>query len=646
MTIAFIIEGMSEFFESHSEIGLTRTIAESIHAKTVDIIQFFNQAHIVAMLRKLPENNWPAFVAVCIDFLIASPGFIANGDPISAIIRRVIVPGFESLILAGELISPPQWLTDLNDNYNRVPSPVLYERLKHSISDYCDSSQKILKQLLELSHTLSAQQLLTFIRENPEVTHIYALISAPHVSIAEALDVEIVKQEKNTRKLKLTMDTRAIIIELHGGTYGKMDHYHSFLNDKIITQTPQQNTLSSSLHDAYSSFSQKQILANYLYLFFVKLIEIPKIGYEASISEEPGCEKAMLNAYLYAFQHKEELMTHEFLKKTNALVVAHLKKESTGQYRSCIGKYPIKMQKLGKAQGDNDSYSGTVEGLYDFINYWMRQATIIHSMDFTYTVDPEQEGSAIFVIRDELIFFKLNPPTMEEFTIQKHERFIRETSQDKNYIVEIGLFVFDMHANNPEEKKAIIEQKMNTLWDEYNDEIQKSHTDEKKTICITQYVRRIAQLKPFYDGNIRTCYILLNRLLHDHGLPLTLLLNAHRLSGCTLMEVVDMVKAGQAIYHQLLQHALPKVPFVCHTNDPLITIQTISCEPRPFPQEKLFDSFYDTVIAKSKIRVQQPLSFFYHPHRMIDGCLVQGCDAPPSSIVDLEGRTVAPSPLR
>ena len=45
MTIAFIIEGMNEFFESHPEIGLTRTIAESINAKTVDIIRTCFECH-------------------------------------------------------------------------------------------------------------------------------------------------------------------------------------------------------------------------------------------------------------------------------------------------------------------------------------------------------------------------------------------------------------------------------------------------------------------------------------------------------------------------------------------------------------------------------------------------------------------------
>ena len=655
MTIAFIIEGINEFFDSHPEIGLTRTIAESLHAKTVDIIQSFNQAHIAAMLRKLPRNDWPAFVAVCIDFLsksyVDNSGFIVNGYPVGIITRRIIVPGFESLVLAGELVTPPQWLTDLNDGYDRAAysvflNRVIQERFENSMPNYHAFSQDILEQSLELSNTLSAQQLLTFLHENQEVTHIYALIGASHLPIAEALNVEIIKKENNIRKLKLTLDAREVIIELHGGTHGKMDNYHSLCqsltNEGIISHIPQQSTTPSSLHDVYP-LTKKQILANYLYLFFVELIAIPKIDSEASISRESGCEKAMLNAYLHAFQHKKEIITHDFLKKTNKLVLAHLKNESAGRYRSGVGKYPIKMQKLDNIQDDNDFYSGTVEGLYDFINYWIHKGKIIHSMDFTCIAEPDQ-GSAICALRDKPIFFKLNPLTMEHFTVQKYNHFIREASQDKGYIIEVGLFTMDMCVNNPEEKEAIIEQKMHILWSEYNDGMQEAHTDEQKTVCITQYIQRIAQLRPFYDGNIRTCYVLLNKLLHDHGLSLTLLLNARRFSGCTLMEVVEMVKTGQIIYQQLLQHASVRMPFVFHTNDSLITIQTISCESKPFPQEILFDSFYDKVIfnqiAETGISLQQPASFFYHPHRMIDERLVLGCDAPPGSVIDLDGRTV------
>jgi hypothetical protein len=40
---------------------------------------------------------------------------------------------------------------------------------------------------------------------------------------------------------------------------------------------------------------------------------------------------------------------------------------------------------------------------------------------------------------------------------------------------------------------------------------------------------------------------------------------------------------------------------------------------------------------------QQPTSFFYYPHRMINECLVLGCDAPAGSIIMPNGRTVVPS---
>ena len=49
--------------------------------------------------------------------------------------------------------------------------------------------------------------------------------------------------------------------------------------------------------------------------------------------------------------------------------------------------------------------------------------------------------------------------------------------------------------------------------------------------------------------------------------------------------------------------------------------------------------------SEGSISLQQPMSFFHYPHRMINGRLVLGCDAPAGSIVAQNGMTVVPSKL-
>ena len=69
---------------------------------------------------------------------------------------------------------------------------------------------------------------------------------------------------------------------------------------------------------------------------------------------------------------------------------------------------------------------------------------------------------------------------------------------------------------------------------------------------IVSHVQRISQLHPFKDGNTRVCYILLNRLLKEENLNLSLLFNPNRFDCFSIKENVAFVKQGQDYCSRLL----------------------------------------------------------------------------------------------
>ena len=84
--------------------------------------------------------------------------------------------------------------------------------------------------------------------------------------------------------------------------------------------------------------------------------------------------------------------------------------------------------------------------------------------------------------------------------------------------------------------------------------IEIASNEEEKITGFADLVQQIDQLHPFSDANIRTCYILLNKLLFDHKMPLCILVNPNRLDCCDLEEVVRSIREGQKIFQQWLNN--------------------------------------------------------------------------------------------
>ena len=139
----------------------------------------------------------------------------------------------------------------------------------------------------------------------------------------------------------------------------------------------------------------------------------------------------------------------------------------------------------------------------------------------------------------------------------------------------------------PDIKTATIE-KLQEIFDSYNTKISKAMPKEKLKI-IVDHVQKISQLHPFDDGNVRTCYVLLNRLLHQHGMPLTLMIDPNRFDGFDLDRLTYTIKEGQNAFLAWMQHKVPSYIDPDSNLEQLSSLEQLSrCRilPHEIPEEK------------------------------------------------------------
>jgi hypothetical protein len=86
----------------------------------------------------------------------------------------------------------------------------------------------------------------------------------------------------------------------------------------------------------------------------------------------------------------------------------------------------------------------------------------------------------------------------------------------------------------------------------YEDAIKKATDDDTKLNAIVEFVRNSEQIHPFHDGNCRTMYLLLQKLLIENNFSPTLLEDPNVLDMYDVSALVKLVKKGFAKVEQLL----------------------------------------------------------------------------------------------
>lgn len=358
-------------------------------------------------------------------------------------------------------------------------------------------------------------------------------------------------------------------------------------------------------------------MRNFLYLLIMDPVAVATKTYAEYERHEPGFGRPFIEAYLAAFQAaKTGRMSHLLIKSIHAAATRHLPGAQSGRYKTESGRFIIYGQRSDR--GRNTRYSATRQGIIDFIQYWMIQnPKPVHSLSF------ENEKTASGVVlhhnhkHDALIWTVsvAGKRSDEFFNLEKKLPQIDDLCRKFDFTCHINTMITNVEA---QKIQAIVARKMEAIFDEYHAEVSAAASDDEKITIITKHVQRIEQLHPFADGNIRTCVILLNKLLHDHNIPLSLLLNPNKLDACDLSELVRMVKEGQRIFAELLAHEDPS-EFIIHTAEDMPELQHIRCLPHDLGYPELLEPLLTLFVSPELVVVASAArdSFFFDANAVI-----------------------------
>lgn len=299
------------------------------------------------------------------------------------------------------------------------------------------------------------------------------------------------------------------------------------------------------------------MLKEFVYLFLVDLSRVPfDHTYQSYSQNEPGYGPAMLQAYVTAFStptHGE--VTEDLMKKINKAAMQWSSTSAQGQYRCTYNNFAIApFEKKGEKNKSVQvpTYSASNKGMEELLNYWMGNNQSNFFLAFE-TSQPDAPGYLINYHSNGLKVISGSTSLGKSVKLLDFKQglaLINQLLSRLDYTCEINPLV-----ELPEEEiQATVAEISQELIRNFNNQIKNADAEDKKITLIVTFVQRLTQLHPWMDGNIRTCYVLLNKLLKDNGLSLSLLMNPNRLDCCSVAELVEMVKQGQIHFQQVKNH--------------------------------------------------------------------------------------------
>lgn len=329
---------------------------------------------------------------------------------------------------------------------------------------------------------------------------------------------------------------------------------------------------------------QQDHLRSMLYLFLIdpaRLLSDNKCPAEYE-EEEPGYLTSLLNAYQKAWEidiHHE--MSHDLLKTIHSEAMRHARSMSPGQYKKECNHYPLYTNATPNTNPNHCRPTASIAGFKQFIQKWMYDVdTKIHEIDIIVPGDLETllSKSRKLVIQKEQLQVRTSHDEIPRqgpsqlialYDDKQIEPFLYALEHSgpvfdsafhtvgKFYICFVNSMLDYLVSSDPQQFSKILTSQLDDVFLSYHLAIKHAHSDDEKIHVIAQHVQWIDQIHPFTDGNIRTCYILLNRLLKEEGLALTLLLDPNRFDGFSVEELVKYIKEGQAYATALFNGRIP-----------------------------------------------------------------------------------------
>ncbi len=346
------------------------------------------------------------------------------------------------------------------------------------------------------------------------------------------------------------------------------------------------------------------MLNQFIYLFLTDLCRVPfQHDYKSYAETEPGYGASMLQAYLTAFNTKKDgKITEDLIKNIHESAMRFAPALNPGQYKNNWNNFsiaPYCKHDLKNKVYEIPTFTVTETGMKEFIGYWMTNDHFAgHVLAFEPTSEDNPHSFAFEHhpegIAAHHVIGSTNSSTYKIVGIEEGLKLINQLLLKFEYQCDVNTMT---HVSQ-EELRKVISFRMQDLITRYDNEIKQAQSEDEKLTAIVHFVQHMEQLHPFADGNIRTAYILLNKLLRDHGFSLTVLMNPNSLDGFSTAELVQMVKQGQAHYQQITQHKNGNLTLLAPA-EMSETLRSITCYPQELHDindQKLISSFINSVI--------------------------------------------------
>jgi hypothetical protein len=145
-----------------------------------------------------------------------------------------------------------------------------------------------------------------------------------------------------------------------------------------------------------------------------------------------------------------------------------------------------------------------------------------------------------------------------------------------------------------------IEFAITSMIDQYQRDIDAVYVHEDKLRVIVDFIQELERIHPFYDGNGRTFYILLQRLLIQNEFLPTIMKNPNHIDGCSAEEVMLEIREGILFTQQLIDNPGAKILNYVTTDTSIEKIVTLLFGKKP--------SFSQLDVVHSNVRCYQNAS--------------------------------------
>ena len=311
----------------------------------------------------------------------------------------------------------------------------------------------------------------------------------------------------------------------------------------------------------------KKHLENFGYLFLIDIDSLNRKSYASFEGREPKYSEALLSAYHFAFSvDLNHQLNRQFIQDVHEHAMQHMPLETPGICKKSSNFFPLGFPTC--LMPDNQilkaaNPTATADGFWQFVDNWML------NIKFPAHYVHIRSGS------DELYFLPVNPLNKAEMSsgpciqLLQNKRLVAVSEYNSEVKQPINKWLFNKPSEafinsispelapfcgyEPGSMERIMHEHLDRICMDYNSAIKVAKTDKEKIAVIVKHAQLIIQLHAFKDGNTRLCYLLINRLLFEEKLPLTLLINPNRLDCFSVYELVGIVQAGQNAYLQFCE---------------------------------------------------------------------------------------------